>query len=67
MLRPERTRPARAKTLVQQQTDFTAEGAPPPGKVAAQEPVMPATPAPRAALRARNALSARRRSATTLR
>ena len=30
----------KAKTLVQQQSDFTAEGSPPPGKVA---PAVPAT------------------------
>lgn len=28
--------------LIQQETDFTAEGAPPPGKVATAEPAMPA-------------------------
>ncbi len=30
-----------AKTLVQQKADFTAEGAPPPGKVATEVPAMP--------------------------
>ena len=28
------------KTIVQQQTDFTAEGSPPPGKVATADPVV---------------------------
>jgi hypothetical protein len=31
--------PPRAKTLAQQQADFTAEGSPPPGHVAASTPV----------------------------
>ena len=33
MIRPVLTLPPKAKTLAQQNTDFTAEGAPPPGKV----------------------------------
>lgn len=32
---------SRQKPLTQQQTDFTSEGAPPPGKVAASTPKMP--------------------------
>jgi len=34
------------KTLAQQQADFTAEGSPPPGKVAASTPVTAQKPAP---------------------
>ena len=30
---------SKPKTLAQQQSDFTAEGSPPPGKVATAEPV----------------------------
>ncbi len=33
MIRPVLTLPPKAKTLAQQNTDFTAEGSPPPGKV----------------------------------
>ena len=33
MIRPILTLPPKAKTLAQQNADFTAEGAPPPGKV----------------------------------
>ncbi|WP_423284839.1 hypothetical protein [Caldimonas sp. KR1-144] len=32
---------SRQKPLTQQQTDFTSEGSPPPGKVAASTPKMP--------------------------
>lgn len=32
---------SRQKPLAQQQSDFTSEGAPPPGKVAASAPVLP--------------------------
>jgi len=32
MTRPVLTRPPKVKTLTQQNADFTAEGAPPPGK-----------------------------------
>jgi hypothetical protein len=35
---PPRTPKARTPTLAQQQTDFTAEGSPPPGKVATSVP-----------------------------
>ncbi len=31
----------KAKTLVQQQADFTAEGSPPPGKVSTEVPATP--------------------------
>jgi hypothetical protein len=34
MIRPVLTLPPKVKTLAQQNADFTAEGAPPPGKVA---------------------------------
>jgi len=34
MKRPAPTRPAEPKSLAQQNTDFTAEGSPPPGRVA---------------------------------
>jgi len=34
-----RRKPTQPSTLVQQQSDFTAEGSPPPGKVAASGPV----------------------------
>lgn len=33
--------PARNPTKAQQEADFTAEGAPPPGKVATEPPVLP--------------------------
>ncbi|HEU5296674.1 MAG TPA: hypothetical protein VFU71_17970 [Burkholderiaceae bacterium] len=39
MIRPKPKRPIKPSTLAQQQADFTAEGSPPPGKVAASEPV----------------------------
>jgi hypothetical protein len=39
MTRPAPHRGTKARTLAQQQTDFTAEGAPPPGKVATSVPV----------------------------
>jgi len=32
---------SRKKLLAQQQSDFTSEGSPPPGKVAASEPKLP--------------------------
>jgi hypothetical protein len=35
---PPRTPKARAPTLAQQQTDFTAEGSPPPGEVGTSVP-----------------------------
>jgi len=39
MIRRKPPQPIKASTLAQQQADFTAEGSPPPGKVAASEPV----------------------------
>jgi len=39
MIRLARTRAPKVKNLAQQNTDFTAEGSPPPGKVAATVPV----------------------------
>lgn len=36
---------AKPKTLVQSQVDFTAEGAPPPGKVSTEPPQTPDKPA----------------------
>ena len=36
--------PVRPRTGKQQQADFTAEGAPPPGKVALEPPSLPAPP-----------------------
>ena len=39
IIRPKPKRPIKPSTLAQQQADFTAEGSPPPGKVAASEPV----------------------------
>lgn len=45
MTRTAPTGPAtKPKTLVQQNSDFTSEGAPPPGKVATQTPVTPNDP-----------------------
>ena len=38
-IRRKPTQPIKPSTLAQQQADFTAEGSPPPGKVAAAEPV----------------------------
>ncbi len=38
MIKRANPRPAKPKTLVQQKTDFTAEGGPPPGMVAASHP-----------------------------
>lgn len=38
MVRPILTLPPKAKTLAQQNADFTAEGAPPPGKVGMSNP-----------------------------
>lgn len=35
--------PVRHPTPAQQEADFTAEGAPPPGKVALEPPALPAT------------------------
>lgn len=45
MAKPAPTLPPKTKTLAQQQTDFTAEGSPPPGKVATTAPLTPVTPA----------------------
>ena len=39
MIRPKPTQPIKPSTLAQQQADFTAEGSPPPGNVAASGPV----------------------------
>jgi hypothetical protein len=39
MSRPAPTRAPKVSNLRQQQTDFTAEGSPPPGKVATSVPV----------------------------
>lgn len=39
-------RPPRPKSLGKQKTDFTAEGSPPPGKVANEAPVTNAVPSP---------------------
>ena len=41
--------PKRSSTLAQQQSDFTAEGSPPPGKVAASGPVNTGETAPSSA------------------
>jgi len=41
MIRPKSPRPSPPNSLSQQQSDFTAEGSPPPGKVAAASPVTP--------------------------
>ena len=52
MIRPKSPRTVLAKSLTQQQSDFTAEGSPPPGQVAKAGPVTPkktATPASRVA------------------
>jgi|GEM_PF-3183146 len=38
MIKRANPRPVKTKTLLQQQTDFTAEGAPPPGIVEASHP-----------------------------
>jgi len=38
MVKRANPRPVKAKTLVQQKNDFTAEGAPPPGRVEASHP-----------------------------
>ena len=49
MIRRKPPQPIKASTLAQQHADFTAEGSPPPGKVAASEPVLvkkAAMPAP---------------------
>ena len=49
MIRRKTAQPVKRSTLAQQQSDFTAEGSPPPGKVAASEPVSvkeAAAPAP---------------------
>jgi len=50
MIRRKTAQPVKRSTLAQQQSDFTAEGSPPPGKVAASEPVsvkqVAALPAP---------------------
>ena len=45
MIRPKPTQPIKPSTLAQQQSDFTAEGSPPPGDVAASVPVT-ARPSP---------------------
>jgi hypothetical protein len=39
MIRPTPKRPFKPSTLAQQESDFTAEGSPPPGKVAASRAV----------------------------
>jgi hypothetical protein len=39
MIRRKPTQPSKPSTLAQQQSDFTAEGSPPPGDVAASSPV----------------------------
>ena len=58
MIRPVLTLPSKAKILAQQNADFTAEGAPPPGKVAmpihdtAHEAVKAVSRAPTIVLRA---------------
>jgi hypothetical protein len=39
MKKPLLTLPPKPKTIVQQHTDFTAEGSPPPGKVGTEVPV----------------------------
>lgn len=39
MKRPVLTLPLKPKTIAQQNTDFTAEGSPPPGKVGTEAPV----------------------------
>ena len=41
-LKPELTPELKPKTVAQQSTDFTAEGAPPPGKVGSDVPVVAA-------------------------
>jgi hypothetical protein len=41
MIRPVLTLPPKVKTLAQQESDFTAEGSPPPGKVATSIPDTP--------------------------
>lgn len=41
MMRRKPSRTLKPKPLAQQETDFTAEGAPPPGKVATSAPVAP--------------------------
>ena len=41
MIRPKSPRTIPSRTLTQQQSDFTAEGAPPPGQVATAGPVTP--------------------------
>ncbi len=38
MIKRANPRPIKAKTLVEQKNDFTAEGAPPPGRVEAPQP-----------------------------
>jgi len=38
-IRRKPTQPIKPSTLAQQQADFTAEGSPPPGKVAASAPI----------------------------
>ena len=39
MIRRKSTQPVSPSTLAQQQSDFTAEGSPPPGQIAASDPV----------------------------
>ncbi len=41
MIRPLLTLPHKVKTLAQENADFTAEGAPPPGKVGMSTPETP--------------------------
>ncbi|HSV46096.1 MAG TPA: hypothetical protein VLJ58_09920 [Ramlibacter sp.] len=52
MIRRKPTQPIKPSTLAQQQADFTAEGSPPPGNVAASGPVT-ARPSPAPARPAR--------------
>jgi hypothetical protein len=47
MPQPASRRPTRPKSLAQQNADFTAEGAPPPGQVAGLESTKAFTPAAR--------------------
>lgn len=55
MKKPDSTPPTKAKTLVQQNTDFTAEGSPPPGKVATEVPASaPAVPSTQGEKTAKN-------------
>jgi hypothetical protein len=46
MIRTAPPPPRRARRLAQQQSDFTAEGSPPPGRVALEIPATPDTARP---------------------